>query len=346
MSKSDSKIKQLGTGIHLAEINNAWATKDHTGKPVITNANEMPITVQFIDGKGLLFEQGFFLQRELNETNKISSQSTKAFRKMCDSFGINPANPNFKDECGLTNGTKNPRRRGYIFIKEVYDVNQEVMMKDEFTGEDIVNHYIFDFEPFRDGMDAPKKKGCPMDGKQASGDFLSYRQIDPIEVQLDKQKRIAKGKEIIKAVEKKSEWDLDENIVKPLPVDKEFEERYGANMKDVEKEIAESKNISPDELGLPEVYINTNTEAMGIGETSTIKPNEEFWNITESKMQSTQEGHTRDKNGFEFINGKPIKTAPPTEELFSEEEELFEEPVKEEVNNQPSATTDDDEWGI
>ncbi len=270
--------KELKTGIHLILLVNAWETIDVSGNRIHTHENESPLTIQFMDGKGKIYENDYLIQKEDMPERQLSHISTKAFKKLCLVMDIDLENPKFKTECGLTKSSVKPKRRGYIFIREVHDIDGDVTLKDV-NGNEIVNYWIFDYAPFVEGKDKPVRIGDPeTSGGIASGDFIDYRQINPIEKKVQEmtaQEKIALGKKLIAKTMNKSEWDLDAELpeVKPLPIDPEFEARYGANMSDA---MEESKVPPTQEEFIEEVKAHKTEQLIQEVKKEVVKQANEF----------------------------------------------------------------------
>ena len=208
-SNPHNKVRQLYTGIHLVMIDDLWLTKNSAGEIISYPDGQTPLTVRFTDGKGYSFDNNYLLKGD----------KEFIFHKMCAAFGVDYSVTKLKDECGIDitkpDGTvvkaTKPRRRGYIFIREVRDIDGTEVVKDEITRDEVVNYYIFDYAPFMAGQKAPNKKGCPVDGKGADGDFIDYRQIKK---NMTKEERLAIGREII-AKKPDDVFTLAEEYVEP-----------------------------------------------------------------------------------------------------------------------------------
>jgi len=305
-AKSKTRVKQLLTGIHLVMIDDLWLTKDGHGNILTTTGGQVPMSIRFTDSNGYSFDNNYLLKGD----------KEFIFHKMCTAFGIDYTVTKLKDECGIdvvkADGTvvkaTKPRKRGYIFIREVHDVDGTEIVKDEVTGVDVVNYYIFDYAPFMAGQKAPTRLGCPVDGKGADGDFIDYRQISSIEQQVHKQKlskaeRLELGKKVIADTKAKKEdvFTLEEEFVEPV----------------VEEENAPAFD----------------TPALVKEVKSALFPNEEFLNQPESPIFG-QEEKVIDESSEE------------SPQLFIEEDLFAETTPKETTKTEVKPNTEEEPWAL
>jgi len=168
MSGFNKEVKkrttELKTGIHLVSIIDAGIVKTDDGKPAITDKGEMGIKLKFADGKNHIFEQVYY----------TGGERERFFKAMCASANIDleqvKKTGKFKAEA--------IGKRLWIYIKEVYDINGEELIKDDITGEPVINYYIFKTSFMANPDNRPAMKGDPLrNGGIATDEFVDYRQI-------------------------------------------------------------------------------------------------------------------------------------------------------------------------
>ncbi len=168
MSGFNAEVKkrttELTTGIHLASIIDASIVKGQDGKPKLTEKGEMGITIKFADGKNHIFEQVYY----------TNGDREYFFKKMCASASIDLENVKktgkFKAEA--------VGKRLWIYIKEVYDIDGENTVKDDITGEPVINYYVFNTSFMGNPDNKPAMKGDPARNNGiATDDFVDYKQI-------------------------------------------------------------------------------------------------------------------------------------------------------------------------
>ncbi len=158
------RTTELTTGIHLATIIDASIVKGLDGKPKLTEKGEMGIMIKYADGKNHIFEQVYY----------TSGDREYFFKKMCTAANIDlevvKKTGKFKAEA--------VGKRLWIYIKEVYDIDGENTVKDDITGEPVINYYVFNTSFMGNPDNKPAMKGDPARNNGiATDDFVDYRQI-------------------------------------------------------------------------------------------------------------------------------------------------------------------------
>lgn len=213
--EAKNKIKELKTGVHLVAITDAMIIKNSAGEPALSTAGEMGIIVRFTDGANQSYDQDYWL----------GGTREQFFISMCAAANIDRENPKFKKA--------SKGKRLWICIKEIWDVDGEDIVKDELTGEPVINYYLFKTIPYIEPGKKPTVPGDPeADPKNnPSGQFLDYNQIDKdykTENIFEKKNKdearnkskatvVAEAKKIIKEVESKKVYKevdpFDEDVL-------------------------------------------------------------------------------------------------------------------------------------
>lgn len=158
------KVTELKTGIHLVSIIDASIWKDENGNPKLTDKGETGIVIKFADGNNHVFENVYYLKGDREVF----------FKKMCSSAKIN------LEEVAKTGKFKAEAlgKRLWLFIKEVWDIDQDTPVLDDLTNEPVIRYYIFDTASFNNPDVRPSKLGDPAKNNGiATDDFVEYRQV-------------------------------------------------------------------------------------------------------------------------------------------------------------------------
>lgn len=157
--EAKGRMVQLTTGVHLITVPDKGVVMitDKNNNPVLSKNGEIGVRFRFMNDKGEIFDQDFWL----------GGKSQVYFEQFCKAAKIDPATDKIRSE--------SKGKRCWIAIKEVWKIVGTEPVNDPLTGEPDLTYEIFKFLPFDDSGKKPIVPGDPELNKGQAGEaFVDY----------------------------------------------------------------------------------------------------------------------------------------------------------------------------
>lgn len=156
-------LQEIKAGVHLVTIMSIKRLLDH-GKNQVVKDGEIGVTIQFATGHNHRHEQVYWI-------GKGKQGREKYFTSMCIDAGVDMSQSQMSTKAVIG-------KTLWIAVKEIYTLKNDgsEVLKNEVTGEDVMEHFIFKTAPVYDPDRPPTWPGDPAKNEgRAMDDFLGYK---------------------------------------------------------------------------------------------------------------------------------------------------------------------------